>query len=540
MTRTKPGKMITKNIDDMTIVKYMEYEAEMRRDPWKYTWNSVGPKNLENTHQPDKLEMNDYFPSIPTSFDPTQPRADDIYEPLGNDYHLFTPEPHYETEEVSSDEDVDEWLNDELRVSFVAEEEDGDSSKTLPYQQLSNVINPESFTLPCTIGNLKIDDTADVEAGINMMPKSLFKHLELANLKKTSMIVEMGDMTKRSPLGIVENIMVNIDKFVFHSDFVVIDTPEGPHETILLGRPFLATTHAQINVFLGEMSLGIGNERVKFDMNREICHSEVPFEKIYMASSILKNKHPKTHGIEKDDSPALEQGIFHYKEESIDTVDSNSDSQENEVGSHISENISRWHVCKPVHITFRVCEEDCRIWPTCKPDLSFCSRYDAIYGKEKNRMLKQWICFRDHERQNVRGNEIRFDHFLKIRYGNKNIDNVNEGFEVNVGWNKDDPYSRNFDVYKDEFNKEIEQCMKEGFEDEEIQQNGIEEMDYTPPLAKNETFKVHRYTFKNGKNFISITKRMDDILPLGRVNRAKFIEKTRIEMEEEGGTSWKT
>ncbi|GJW12993.1 phospholipase-like protein [Tanacetum coccineum] len=477
MIRTESGRMITKNIDDMTIVEYMEYEAEMRRDPWKYTRDSGlttigGTKSLENAHQLDKLKTNNYFPLIPT------------------------------------------------RVSFVAEEEDGDSSKTLPYQQLYNVINPESFTLPCTIGNLKIDATADVEAGINMMPKSLFEHLELANLKKTSMIVEMGDMIKRSPLGIMENITVNIDKFVFHSDFVVIDTPEGPHKTILLGRPFLATTHAQINVFWGEMSLGIGNERVKFDMNGEICHSE-------------------------DDSPALEQGIFHYKEESIDTVDSNSDSQENEVGSHLSKNISRWHVCKPVHITFRVCEEDCRIWPTSKPDLSFCSRYDAIYGKEKNGIFKQWICFQDHERQNVRGNEIRFDHFLKIRYGNKNIDNVTrerryyEWVAQNYDF-KDDPYFRNFDVYKDEFNKEIEQlankyelkagrkryaldevsekCEKfndstkqwydEGFEDEEIQQNGIEEMDYTPPLAKNETFEVHRYTFKNGKNFISITKQI--------------------------------
>nr|GFB79975.1 hypothetical protein [Tanacetum cinerariifolium] len=50
--------------------------------------------------------------------------------------------------------------------------------------------------------------------------------------------------------------------------------------------------------------------------------------------------------------------------------------------------------------------------------------YDAIYGKEENGMLKQWICFRDHERQNVRGNGKKFDDFLKVRYGNKNINDV--------------------------------------------------------------------------------------------------------------------
>ncbi|GJS60410.1 putative reverse transcriptase domain-containing protein [Tanacetum coccineum] len=120
-------------------------------------------------------------------------------------------------------------------VSFVAEEEEGESFETLPCKQQSNEINPRGFTLPCTISNLKIYDMADVGAGINMMPKSLFEHLKLTNLKKTSRVVEMDDMTKKAPLGIVENIPVKIDSFLFHSDFVVIDTLEGPNETMLLG-----------------------------------------------------------------------------------------------------------------------------------------------------------------------------------------------------------------------------------------------------------------------------------------------------------------
>ncbi|GJT15876.1 phospholipase-like protein [Tanacetum coccineum] len=588
MIRTESDRMITKNIDDMTRAEYMEYKAEMR--------------SLENIPQPNKLKTNDYFPSIPPCFKPAQPRTDDIHDPLGNkpnDYHLFTPQSHYKTKEVRSDEDVDEWLNEELSkritredneeeedalidilktvveeyksvykkaqirtpssgtseiqgVSFVSKEEGGDSSETLPYQQPSNEINPGSFTLPCTIGNLKIYVMADVGARINMMPKSLFEHLKLANLKKTDMAIEMGNMTNKAPLGIVENILIKIDKFLFHSNFVVINALE----IILLGRPFLATIHPQLDVFRGEVSLGVGNEKVKFDMNGEICHSRVHLEKIYMVSSIQESKYVNPHEIENDDSPALGQRTFHYSEESVDTVDSSSDSQENEVGSHLSEIVSRWHVCKPVHITFKVCEEDCTIWPTCNPDLSFCSGYDTIYGKEENGMLKQWICFRDHERHNVGGNGMKFDDFLKVSYGNKNIDDVTRerryyewvaqnydfkvksqrttkytgpydlhhksdsppndtlrlntyfpnvshtqpksrirensfeewmkiklehinisdsmrcvmfkewvkvayNFEVNIGRTKDDPYSRNFDVYKDEFDKEIEQLVNE-------------------------------------------------------------------------------
>ncbi|GJV01805.1 putative reverse transcriptase domain-containing protein [Tanacetum coccineum] len=286
-------------------------------------------------------------------------------------------------------------------VSFVAEEKEGESSKILPYKQQSNEINPGGFTLPCTISNLKIYVMADVGAGINMMPISLFKHLKLINFKKTSMVVEMADMTKKAPLGIVENIPVKIDKFLFRSDFVVIDTLEGPNETILLGRPFLATIHAQIDVFRGEISLGIGNEKVKFDTNGEICHSRVPHEKIYMEISIQKGEYFDPHEVENDDSPALEQRTLHYSKQSIDTVDSNDESQEEDVGSYLSKDVvSRWHVCKPVHVTFKVCEEDCRIWPTCNPDLSFCSGYDAIYGKEKNGMLKRW------------GNEVYVDDII--------------------------------------------------------------------------------------------------------------------------------
>ncbi|GJY61911.1 copia protein [Tanacetum coccineum] len=391
----------------------MEYEAEMRRDPRRYTRNSglTTPretKSLENMHQPAKLKTNNLFSLNPTCFEPAQLHTDGIHDPLGNDpndYRLFTPQYHYETEEVSSDEDVDEWLNEELSKRMTRqdkeEEEDAlidilktvnnvkDSSETLP----SIETNPGSFTLFCTIGNLKIYAMADVGTGINMIPKSLFEHLKLDNLKKTNMVIEMGNMTKRTPLGIAENIPVKIDKFLFHSDFVVIDTLKEPDETILLGRPFLATIHAQIDVFRGEISLGVGNEKVKFDMNGEICHSRVPLEKIYMESTIQESEYFNPHEMENNDSSALEQITFHYSEESVDTVDSSSDSQENEVGSHLSENVSRWHVCKPVHITFKVFEEDCGIWPTCNPNLSFCSGYDAIYGKEENGMLKQWLCF---------------------------------------------------------------------------------------------------------------------------------------------------
>ncbi|GKB23765.1 putative reverse transcriptase domain-containing protein [Tanacetum coccineum] len=131
-------------------------------------------------------------------------------------------------------------------ISFVQEE--GVSSKVLPCQLPPKELNPGNFTLPCTIGSLKFYAMVDLGASINVIPKSMFEHLKLARLKKTNMLVEMADMTKRAPIGIVENVLVKIDKFLFPSDFVVIDMLNTRNETMILGRPFLATIHAEIDV----------------------------------------------------------------------------------------------------------------------------------------------------------------------------------------------------------------------------------------------------------------------------------------------------
>ncbi|GKB66428.1 reverse transcriptase domain-containing protein, partial [Tanacetum coccineum] len=75
------------------------------------------------------------------------------------------------------------------------------SSKVLPCQLPPKEMNPGNFTLPCTIGSLNFYAMADLGASVNVIPKSMFEHLKLAQLKKTDMLVEMADMTKRSPIG---------------------------------------------------------------------------------------------------------------------------------------------------------------------------------------------------------------------------------------------------------------------------------------------------------------------------------------------------
>nr|GEY09691.1 hypothetical protein [Tanacetum cinerariifolium] len=97
-------------------------------------------------------------------------------------------------------------------ISFIADDDvlEGDIPlKFLPCQLPPKELNSGSFTLPCTIGSLNLYAMAGLGASINVMLKSMFEHLKLANLKETDMLVEMANMSRKAPLGIVENILNN-------------------------------------------------------------------------------------------------------------------------------------------------------------------------------------------------------------------------------------------------------------------------------------------------------------------------------------------
>ncbi|GKB33856.1 reverse transcriptase domain-containing protein [Tanacetum coccineum] len=157
-------------------------------------------------------------------------------------------------------------LNKLHEVSFISGPE-SDTPEVLQHQLPPKELNPRSFILPCMIGKFSFYAMANLGASINVMPRSIFEHLHLNNLKKTNVLCEMANMSKKAPLGIVENVLVKIDKLLFPSDFAIIDNT--PSETTILGRPFLATIYAEIYVFVGKFSLGINEDIISFDSMRK-------------------------------------------------------------------------------------------------------------------------------------------------------------------------------------------------------------------------------------------------------------------------------
>nr|GEW73809.1 reverse transcriptase domain-containing protein [Tanacetum cinerariifolium] len=95
----------------------------------------------------------------------------------------------------------------------------------------------------------------DLGASINLMSLSIWKKLKLPTLNDTKMVLELADRTISKPTGVAENVFVKVGKFYFPSDFVVLDFITDPRVPLILGRPFLSTSHALIDVYEGEIIL---------------------------------------------------------------------------------------------------------------------------------------------------------------------------------------------------------------------------------------------------------------------------------------------
>ncbi|GJZ97965.1 reverse transcriptase domain-containing protein [Tanacetum coccineum] len=86
--------------------------------------------------------------------------------------------------------------------------------------------DPRSFTLPYFINNMCYKAVADLGESVSVMPYSTYTTLGLGNLITTKLIVELADRTVKRPKGIVENMLVSIDKFTFSVYFIILDIPE--------------------------------------------------------------------------------------------------------------------------------------------------------------------------------------------------------------------------------------------------------------------------------------------------------------------------
>ncbi|GJV65120.1 reverse transcriptase domain-containing protein [Tanacetum coccineum] len=134
--------------------------------------------------------------------------------------------------------------------------------------------DPGKFLIPCDFPRMDVCHAlADLGASINLMPLSIWKKLSLPELTPTRMTLELADRSITRPKGVAEDVFVKVGKFHFPTDFVVVDFDADPRVPLILGRSFLRTGRALIDVYREEITLRVNDEAVTFNLNQTTRYS---------------------------------------------------------------------------------------------------------------------------------------------------------------------------------------------------------------------------------------------------------------------------
>ncbi|XP_038882379.1 uncharacterized protein LOC120073647 [Benincasa hispida] len=140
-------------------------------------------------------------------------------------------------------------------------------------QESNTIIPPKirdsgSFPqLPCSIGEIYIGQAlCDLGASINLMPLSIFKRLNVGQLTPTTMTLQLVDRSLVHPEGKLKDVLITIDRFIVPTDFIILDYRVDKDVPIILGRPFLSTGRAQIDVHKGEITMSVNRKKLRFNI----------------------------------------------------------------------------------------------------------------------------------------------------------------------------------------------------------------------------------------------------------------------------------
>ncbi|GJX77408.1 reverse transcriptase domain-containing protein [Tanacetum coccineum] len=134
--------------------------------------------------------------------------------------------------------------------------------------------DPGKFLIPCDFPELvECLALADLGASINLMPLSVWKKLSLSELTPTRMNLELANRSVAYPVGIVEDVFIKVGKFHFPADFVVVDYDVDHRVPLILGRPFLRTTRALIDVHGEELTLRVNDRAITFNVGHTLRYS---------------------------------------------------------------------------------------------------------------------------------------------------------------------------------------------------------------------------------------------------------------------------
>jgi hypothetical protein len=160
--------------------------------------------------------------------------------------------------------------------------------------------DPGCPTIPCSVGSFKFEKAlCDLGASVSVMPRDVFEKLRLP-LEPMGMCLELGDNSIRYPLGIAEDVPMKVGHHFIPVDFVVLKMGEREKPPLILGRPFLKTVGATIDVGKGEIMFDINGERssFKFRPRLEVCNM-IEVKNVPPHHHVVKEEPRKKEGLKK-------------------------------------------------------------------------------------------------------------------------------------------------------------------------------------------------------------------------------------------------
>ncbi|GJS72063.1 putative reverse transcriptase domain-containing protein [Tanacetum coccineum] len=129
----------------------------------------------------------------------------------------------------------------------------------------------------------QLKQTREIKSGasVSVVPLSTYLNLGLGELAHTRLTVDLAYMTVKYPKRIAENILIEIGKFTFPVDFIILDIPEDIKVPLILERPFLSTARAKIIVYKRKITLRVGKEKIIF---KSIIPGSTLIKRVYMLS----------------------------------------------------------------------------------------------------------------------------------------------------------------------------------------------------------------------------------------------------------------
>ena len=155
--------------------------------------------------------------------------------------------------------------------------------------------DPRSFTIPCIIEGIEIQKAlCDSGASINLMPLSVAKQLSLGELIPTTITLQMADRSMVKPEGVLEDVLVTVGKFVFPIDLIILAMEADSQVPLLLGRPFLATGAALIDMQKGVLTLRVGEEAAAFNLIKGMQNIDIDRENFNVVDDVYTHN-PDVH-----------------------------------------------------------------------------------------------------------------------------------------------------------------------------------------------------------------------------------------------------